>query len=177
MYPPKVTGNVGTIAERRRYVSALYGGFALFCFAVTVGLRLPNPIRIAGLATLLLSFGLMWWGFFALTGLIFGNKAVADQSDDEVMFQARRDTIKRRARPITIAAIGIAAAYLVVGMFFFPAGMKLPIVMSIVLGAFLVATTLPATMVAWNEPDYVPADADPYAVIDHNLPSIKLFGK
>ncbi len=165
------------MAERRRYVSALYGGYALFCFAVTVGLKLQNPIRIAGLITLLLSFGLMWWGFFALTGLIFGNKAIADDSDTDVLLQARRETIKRRARPITLAVIGLAAAYLVIGMFFYPVAMKLPIIMSIVLGAFLVATTLPATMVAWTEPDYNPTDIDPYAVIDHNLPSIKLFGK
>jgi hypothetical protein len=177
MYAPKVTGNVGTLAERKRFVSALYGGYALFCFAVTVGLRLQNPVRIVGLATLLLSFGLMWWGFFSLTGLLFGNKAVSDDPDHDAILQARRDTIKRRARPITIAVIALAALYLVAGMFLYPVAMKLPIVLSIVLGAFLVATTLPATMVAWTEPDYNPSDIDPYAVIDHNIPSIKLLGK
>jgi hypothetical protein len=175
-FAPTVTGNVGTLKRRRMLVTALYGGYALFCFAITVGLNLPQPARLVGLAALLLSFGVMWWGFFTLTGLMFGNRAV-DTEDEAVVQQARRDTIKREARPYAIGAVIVAGIFLGLVALFAPRAASVTFVLAVVLGAFIVAATLPTVMIAWTEPDPAPAPVDPYDVIDHKMTSMKLFGE
>jgi hypothetical protein len=173
---PEVTAHVGTRAHRRKLVSALYGGYALFCFAITVGLGLPQPARLIGLGAMLLSFGVMWWGFFSLTALGFGNPAV-DTEDEVVIQQARRDTIKREAQPYAIGVVVVAGIFLGLVTIFAPRAESVTFILAVVLGAFIVAATLPTVMIAWNEPDPSPEPYDPYNVIDHKMTSMKLFGE
>lgn len=154
----------GTVAQRRRRVLAMYGGYGVICagFWMADQTQKGAALRFGSLAVVLAGFVMFAFGFYLLMRRPFINSPhLRDEALDERQ-RGLRDRAMRVSYIILSLLVTLQALFFVIGSTWkdsvavvIPAG----IANAYFWGAFLLAMTLPTAFLAWTTPDPLPEDA------------------
>ena len=154
-----VSERIGPRGRRRTQVVALYASYPLICAANALRAYAGgSALRYVALALLLAGLIVGLYGFFALMGRTFVNAPNIRESALDERQRHRRSQAIASASPITGLFIAIGLLYSIFADELFPALRNAAASEALWWGAFLLATTLPSAIIAWTEPDPLPAD-------------------
>lgn len=158
-----VSTDYGSLAQRRRRVFAMYGGYAIVCagFWFADQTQKGSALRFGSLAIVLAGFLTFACGFYLLMRRTFINAPhVRDQALDERQ-RMLRDRAMSASYMLLSVLLTLQALVFVIGATWknsvalvVPAGFA----NAYFWGAFLLAMTLPTALLAWTTPDPLPED-------------------
>lgn len=158
-----VSTDYGTLAQRRRRVFAMYGGYAIICSGLwfaDLSAR-GSAQRFGSLAIVVAGFLAFSYGFYFLMRRTFINSPhIPDEALDE-----RQRAI--RDRSIRVSYVTLSILFPLQALYFMIAATwkdSVGLVLSpgaaeaYFWGVFLLAMTLPTSLLAWTTPDTLPDD-------------------
>ncbi len=151
-----VSGRIGSRRRRRWSVAALYGSYVLICASAAIAANLTTPAAHAvALALLIAGVAAAIYGVFTLMGRTFVNAPnIRNDALDERQ-QARRNEALVRAYPVIGIFAALCLGYMMIGDAW-PAVRNYTVIEALFWGTFLLAISLPSSIIAWTEPDPLP---------------------
>ncbi len=151
-----VSGRIGSRNRRRWSVAALYGSYFLICGSAAIAANLTQPAAHAcALILLVAGIAAAIYGVFTLMGRTLVNAPnIRDAALDERQRARRNDALSRAYPAIGIFA-AVSLAYLMIGDAW-PSVRNFTVIEALCWGTFLLAISLPSSIIAWTEPDPIP---------------------
>ncbi len=151
-----VSGRIGSRRRRRWSVVALYGAYVLICASTVIVANFASrAVQAAGLALLVAGVAAAAYGVFTLLGRTFVNAPnIRDAALDERQ-RARRNEALVRAYPFVGIFAALGLVYMMIGDAW-PLVRNFTVIEALFWGVFLLAISLPSSIIAWTEPDPLP---------------------
>jgi len=151
-----VSDRIGPRRRRRRSVVALYGSYFVICASSAIAATAPGkPAQLAALALLIAGVASAAYGVVTLMGRTFANAPnIREDAFDERQL-ARRNAALSRAYPIVGMCTAVGLVYTLFGDIW-PAIRNFTVIEALFWASFLLAISLPSSIIAWTEPDPLP---------------------
>ena len=156
-----VSDRIGSRAQRRNWVIALYAGFAAGCIVYSIAAQFGDrSMRAAGLVVVLMSFGVTAWGFWKLMRRTLINAPNISDADLDERYRERGRDATRRAYMTLGMLTAVVPLYVEIATTAerWTWMRNSTLIADLAWGLFLLALTLPTAIMAWTEPDPI---ADP----------------
>jgi hypothetical protein len=151
-----VSDEIGPRRRRRWSVIALYGSYVIICASAAIRANVSaKPAELAALALLIAGVVAAFYGVFTLMGRTFVNAPNLRESVLDERQRARRNDAISRAYPIIGIFTAVGLLYMMIGDAW-PAVRNFTVIEALFWGAFLLAISLPSSIIAWTEPDPLP---------------------
>lgn len=148
-----VSDKIGPRRRRRWSVVALYGSYFVLCASSALSANASGKIaNVAALVLLIAGIVSATYGVLTLLGRTFVNapNLRADVLDERQ--QARRNAALSQAYPIVGMFTAVGLLYMMLSDAW-PALRNFTVIEALFWGAFLLAISLPSSIIAWTEPD------------------------